>query len=84
MSLFPPLMFPIQAQILNLLMELQERMGLTYIFISHLLLSVVKHISDEIAVMYLGKLVEKPFGRTFEIPASLHTSANIRHPHRTW
>ena len=54
----------IQAQILNLLMELQERMGLTYIFISHDL-SVVKHISDEIAVMYLGKLVEKALRKNF-------------------
>ena len=43
----------IQAQILNLLMDLQDRMGLTYLFITHDL-SVVKHISDEIMVMYLG------------------------------
>ncbi|AEF83896.1 oligopeptide transport ATP-binding protein AppF [Treponema primitia ZAS-2] len=47
----------IQSQILNLLRELQQRMGLTYIFISHNL-SVVKHISDRIGVMYLGRLVE--------------------------
>ncbi|GHV94230.1 peptide ABC transporter ATP-binding protein [Spirochaetia bacterium] len=47
----------IQSQILNLLRELQRQMGLTYIFISHNL-SVVKHISDRIAVMYLGRLVE--------------------------
>lgn len=48
----------IQAQILNLLMDLQEERKLTYMFITHDL-SVVKHISDEIMVMYLGKCVEK-------------------------
>jgi oligopeptide/dipeptide ABC transporter ATP-binding protein len=48
----------IQAQILNLMIELQQRLGLTYIFISHDL-SVVKHISTHVGVMYLGQLVEK-------------------------
>lgn len=48
----------IQAQILNLLKELQEKLGLTYIFITHDL-AVVNHFSDDIAVMYLGRLVEK-------------------------
>ncbi len=48
----------IQAQILNLLMDLQKERKLTYMFITHDL-SVVKHISDEIAVMYLGECVEK-------------------------
>lgn len=48
----------IQAQVLNLMEELQQKLGLTYLFISHDL-SVVKHISDEIVVMYLGKIVEK-------------------------
>ena len=47
----------IQAQILNLLDELQKRLGLTYLFVAHNL-SVVKHISDRIAVMYLGHIVE--------------------------
>jgi oligopeptide transport system ATP-binding protein len=51
----------IQAQIINLLQELQQRLGLTYLFIAHDL-SVVKHISSRIAVMYLGKVIELAAG----------------------
>ena len=51
----------IQAQVLNLMMDLKDSMGLTYMFITHDL-SVVKHISDEIIVMYLGQIVEKASG----------------------
>ncbi len=63
----------IQAQILNLLQDLQEKKGLTYIFITHDL-SVVKHISDEILVMYLGCVVEKcPAEELFENPLHPYT-----------
>lgn len=48
----------IQAQVLNLMQDLQQQMGLTYLFITHNL-SVVKHLSNQIVVMYLGQLVEK-------------------------
>ncbi len=51
----------IQAQILNLLMDLRDQLGLTYLFISHDL-RIVKHISDRIAVMYMGKIVEMANG----------------------
>lgn len=46
----------VQAQVLNLMKDLQRRRGLTYLFISHNL-AVVRHISDEVGVMYLGRLV---------------------------
>ncbi|WP_432664309.1 ATP-binding cassette domain-containing protein [Wukongibacter baidiensis] len=65
----------IQAQILNLLQDLQEQIGLTYMFITHDL-SVVKHISNEIGVMYLGKLIEKaPKKAIFEKPLHPYTKA---------
>ena len=65
----------IQAQILNLLMDLQEEMGLTYMFITHDL-SVVKHISTEIMVMYMGCCVEKaPAKELFENPLHPYTKA---------
>ena len=65
----------IQAQILNLLMDLQDNLGLTYMFISHDL-SVVKHISDEIMVMYMGVCVEKsPSKELFKNPLHPYTQA---------
>lgn len=65
----------IQAQILNLLKKLQRERGLTYIFITHDL-SVVNHFSDDIAVMYLGQLVEKaPTEKLFDKPIHPYTQA---------
>ena len=65
----------IQAQILNLLMDLQDEMGLAYMFVTHDL-SVVKHISDEIMVMYMGKCVEKaPYRELFANPLHPYTKA---------
>lgn len=65
----------IQAQILNLMSDLQEEFGLTYLFISHDL-SVVKHVSDEIAVMYLGKIVEmSDHNEIFKNPKHPYTQA---------
>jgi oligopeptide/dipeptide ABC transporter ATP-binding protein len=67
----------IQSQILNLLLELQSEMKLTYLFIAHDL-AVVKHISDRIAVMYLGKIVEYADGDTlYDHPAHPYTHALI-------
>jgi oligopeptide/dipeptide ABC transporter ATP-binding protein len=65
----------IQAQILNLMMDLQDEMGLTYMFITHDL-SVVKHISTNIAVMYLGQCVEMaPSQKLFNEPKHPYTKA---------
>ena len=65
----------IQAQILNLMKDLQDQMGLSYIFITHDL-SVVKHMSDEISVMYLGQMVEKaPAAELFYHPIHPYTKA---------
>lgn len=65
----------IQAQVLNLLMDLQEQQKLTYMFVTHDL-SVVRHISDDICVMYLGQLVEtSPSKELFEKPLHPYTKA---------
>lgn len=65
----------IQAQVLNLMQDLQDKFKLTYMFITHDL-SVVKHFSDDIAVMYLGQLVEKaPSDELFKNPIHPYTKA---------
>ncbi len=65
----------IQAQILNLMKQIQKEYGLTYIFITHDL-SVVNHFSDDIAVMYLGRLIEKaPSEKLFDNPMHPYTQA---------
>jgi peptide/nickel transport system ATP-binding protein len=65
----------VQAQILNLMLELQERLGLTYLFVAHDL-SVVKHISDRVAVMYVGQMVEMAeTEKLFSSPKHPYTAA---------
>ena len=63
----------VQAQVLNLLKDLQDRLGLTYLFISHNL-AVVRFMADRLAIMYLGRLVEEgPAGVLFDAPAHPYT-----------
>jgi oligopeptide/dipeptide ABC transporter ATP-binding protein len=65
----------VQAQVINLLSDLSESLGVSYLFISHSL-AAVRHIADEVGVMYLGKLVEQaPADRIFAVPAHPYTRA---------
>jgi ABC-type dipeptide/oligopeptide/nickel transport system ATPase component len=65
----------VRSQVLNLMVRLQRERNLTYVFISHDL-SVVEHVSDSIAIMYLGRIVEKgPVNRIFGHPAHPYTRA---------
>jgi peptide/nickel transport system ATP-binding protein len=65
----------IQAQILNLFMDLREELGLTYLFISHDL-GVVEHVSDRVVIMYLGRVVESaPVAELFGQPNHPYTQA---------
>ena len=68
----------VQSQVLNLMVKLQRDMGLAYVFISHDL-SVVRHVSDHVAVMYLGRIVEQgPVDAVFGRPAHPYTRALLR------
>jgi len=68
----------VQSQVLNLMVRLQRELGLTYVFISHDL-SVVEHVSDTVAIMYLGRIVEKgPVRQIFDRPAHPYTRALIQ------
>ena len=68
----------IQAQILNLLLELQQQQGLSYLFISHDL-AVIQHLADRVAVMYLGRIVEIANRKElFQTPAHPYTQALLR------
>ena len=68
----------VQAQVLNLMMRLQEELGLTYLFISHNL-TVMRHISEHVAVMYLGRIVEQsPTETLFAEPLHPYTQALLK------
>jgi oligopeptide/dipeptide ABC transporter ATP-binding protein len=68
----------VQAQVLNLMMRLQEELGLTYLFISHNL-TVMRHISEHVAVMYLGRIVEQsPTEALFAQPLHPYTQALLK------
>lgn len=78
----------VQAQILNLMTRLQQQFGLTYLFISHNL-AVVRHLSDELAIMYLGRIIESgPADRVFNAPRHpytkllLETIPDVEQPNR--
>ncbi len=65
----------VEAQVLNLLVDLKAQLGLTYLFVSHDL-NVVHHVSDRVLVMYLGRVVEiGPVGRIYDAPAHPYTAA---------
>ena len=69
--------FSVQAQVLNLMMDLQDELGLTYLFVSHDL-NVVKQISDNVVVMYVGRVAEYgPAQELFEHPKHPYTAALI-------
>ena len=72
----------IQAQVVNMLEDLQQQLGLTYLFIAHDLSMVQPHLQPKVGVMYLGKMMEiAPKGSLYdESPVALHPGAAVRHP----